>query len=410
MTLSPSPTGPDPRLPSAAVVALSLALATAISLGLARFSYALMLPPMRADLGWSYLTAGAMNTANAAGYLLGALLAPAALRRRPAREVMLAGGIASGLLLWAHGALRSDEALYLLRCLTGVASAAMFVAGGLLAARLASRPGLRSGLVLGVYYGGVGAGIIVSAWLVPAMMAWAVPADGAAWVPWQAAWWALGAVALLATGVSARGTRGLDASALAAQASSPATGAAFPWRRMAWGLASYFLFGVGYIGYMTFAISLLRERHFGDLAITGFYSLLGLGVLASSWLWASALQRHRGGQVMAWLNGLLIVATLLPVLSAHPLAALASGLLFGSVFLSVVASTTALVRHNLPAEAWPQGIAVFTVIFAVGQIVGPTLVGWLADGAGGLSIGLAVSAGVHGLAALMAWRQRPFGV
>ena len=28
--------------------------------------------PMRADLGWSYLTAGAMNTVNAAGYLVGA--------------------------------------------------------------------------------------------------------------------------------------------------------------------------------------------------------------------------------------------------------------------------------------------------------------------------------------------------
>ena len=44
-----------------------------MSLGLARFSYALLLPPMRSDLGWSYLTAGAMNTVNAAGYLLGAL-------------------------------------------------------------------------------------------------------------------------------------------------------------------------------------------------------------------------------------------------------------------------------------------------------------------------------------------------
>ena len=28
----------------------------AVSLGLARFSYALLLPPMRADLGWSYLS------------------------------------------------------------------------------------------------------------------------------------------------------------------------------------------------------------------------------------------------------------------------------------------------------------------------------------------------------------------
>ena len=58
------------------LTALALSLGAAVSLGLTRFSYALLLPPMRADLGWSYFTAGAMNTANAAGYLVGALLAP----------------------------------------------------------------------------------------------------------------------------------------------------------------------------------------------------------------------------------------------------------------------------------------------------------------------------------------------
>jgi len=51
----------------------ALALGSAVSLGLARFSYAFLLPAMRADLGWSYFTGGAMNTVNAAGYLLGAL-------------------------------------------------------------------------------------------------------------------------------------------------------------------------------------------------------------------------------------------------------------------------------------------------------------------------------------------------
>ena len=39
----------------------------------ALLAYALLLPPMRADLQWSYTLAGAMNTANALGYLLGAL-------------------------------------------------------------------------------------------------------------------------------------------------------------------------------------------------------------------------------------------------------------------------------------------------------------------------------------------------
>jgi hypothetical protein len=76
------------------------------------------------------------------------------------------------------------------------------------------------------------------------------------------------------------------------------------------------------------------------------------------------------------------------------------------VFLSVVASTTALVRHNLAAPAWPAGIAAFTIVFAAGQIVGPSLVGWVADGAGGLARGLVLSACVLAFGALLASRQR----
>jgi MFS family permease len=65
------------------------------------------------------------------------------------------------------------------------------------------------------------------------------------------------------------------------------------------------------------------------------------------------------------------------------------------------------VRHNLPGAAWASGIAAFTIVFALGQIVGPSLVGWLADGSGGLARGFAWSAGFLALGALAASRQRP---
>ena len=384
-------------------VAAALALAAAVSLGLARFSYALLLPPMRADLGWSYLTAGTMNTVNAAGYLIGALLAPWGMRRFGARSVLLAGGAGAGLLLLGHGLVWGNTPLYVLRLLTGVASAATFVSGGLLAARLVGQPigaaggnAPTAGLVLGIYYGGTGVGIVVSSLLVPPLSGMAVAHA------WQWAWLALGAAAGAATTITAWATRGLaDAHGAAA------THAPWAVRRFGFGLASYFLFGLGYIGYMTFVVTLLREQQLGSATITVFYALLGAAVVASSWVWAGLLQRERGGGAMRLLNALLAVATLLPVLSSHPVAVFASGLLFGGVFLSVVASTTALVRHNLPAAAWPAGISAFTIVFAAGQIVGPSLVGWVADGSGGLRTGLAVSAGVLALGALLAWGQKP---
>ncbi|MEY4560996.1 MAG: hypothetical protein RLZZ618_273 [Pseudomonadota bacterium] len=393
---TPSPLGSDT---ATLTVALGLALAAAVSLGLARFSYALLLPPMRADLGWSYFTAGSMNTLNAAGYLLGALLSPMWLRRFSPRQVLLAGGWSSAVLLALHGMVTNDAALYGLRGLTGVCSAASFVAGGLMAARLGSSGRLQAGLVLGLYYGGVGLGIIVSAGIVPPLALW--PTSHA----WQWAWLGLAGFAALATLCTARATRSLLEGASAQVAASP-----FAARPFAYALASYFMFGLGYIGYMTFVVTLLREQHMGTLQISVFYALLGVGVLGSSWLWAGLLQRHRGGLPMALLNALLAVASVLPVLGIHAMAVFVSGVLFGAVFTSVVASTTALVRHNLPAGAWAKGISAFTILFAAGQIVGPSLVGWLADGAGGLRVGLAVSAAVLACGALLAVGQKAMSV
>jgi predicted MFS family arabinose efflux permease len=376
-------------------VAFALALASAVSLGLARFSYALILPAMRADLGWSFFTAGAMNTGNAAGYLVGALLAPRWLARFGARQVLLAGGLGATVMLAGHGLVLGDAALLLLRFGAGVASAASFVGGGLLAARLAGGA-LSAGLVLGIYYGGTGLGIVASAWLVPPL------AERLAPHAWQGAWLALAALALLATATTARATRHL-----AAPSAPAATRAPFRWAPMRYALAGYLMFGLGYIGYMTFVITLLRQQGLSAAQTVAFFTLLGAGVVASSWLWAGLLQRCHGGQALALLNGLLAGATLLPVASAHPVAVFVSGGLFGAVFLSVVASTTALVRHNLPSAAWPGGIAAFTIVFAAGQIVGPSAVGWVADGPGGLARGFAASAAVLAVGAVLALLQKP---
>ena len=392
------------RSPPAIAIAAALALGSAVSLGLARFSYALLLPPMRADLDWSYLTAGAMNTVNAAGYLVGALLVSRLLEGSRPRGLFIGGTVLTGVALALHGAVSDTVPLYALRFVTGVGSAATFVSGGLLAVRLVTAPlaagALRrhasAGLLLGIYYGGTGLGIVASALLVPPLAARAVPHA------WQAAWVGLGVLSLAAAGVAAMATRSLRAAP-----GAHAVAAAFERRSIGAGLAAYFLFGLGYIGYMTFVVTLLREEGLGASAIVAFYALLGCAVVASSWLWAPVLQRFRGGGALALLNGLLALATLLPVLSVHPVVVFASGLLFGAVFLSVVAATTALVRHNLAPAAWARGIAAFTAVFAFGQIVGPSLVGWVADAAGGLRTGLACSAFVLALAAAIASRQKP---
>jgi predicted MFS family arabinose efflux permease len=375
------------------LLAFALALAAAVSLGLARFSYALLLPPMRSELHWSYFTAGAMNTANAAGYLAGALLAPRWFAHRDALAVLVAGGLATSAILVAHAFAPDDAVLYALRTVAGVASAATFVGGGLLATRLSARSP-HPGLVVGLYYGGTGLGILGATVLVPPL-------------PWRDAWIALGVVSFACTLVTWGVTR---ASRALVETGPPAAAAGrlgARWAPMAMLLAGYLLFGFGYIGYMTFIVTLLREQGIAPAWVAAFYGLLGAGVVASSWIWAGMLQRFRGGQPLALLCAVLTVATLLPVVSAQPVVVALSCGLFGCTFLSVVASTTAFVRHNLPPAAWAPGIGAFTIMFALGQILGPSLSGRLADGPGGLSRGFACSAIVLALGALFGSRQRP---
>ena len=406
-------------------LALVLALGAAVSLGVTRFSYALLLPPMRADLAWSYTLAGGMNTSNAVGYLLGAMTFPPLFKRYGAARVLLVGAMWAFALMLATGFFTSSAPLLLQRLLAGVVSAWMFVAGGLLAAQLGARQPTHSGLLLGIYYGGVGLGIALSSLLVPAV------AHGlAAYFPkqthaWAWAWWALAvlcavaawlmylrrvdiAALVLSTSTTAATATTNTTSSNAVRTESIEAQSPITYRRrdFSFALLGYACFGAGYIGYMTFIIALLREQAASTSMVTVFYTLLGVAVMASSRLWAKLLDRYKGGQALALLDFLLGCAIIIPAITPWQPALIVSGVLFGAVFLSIVASTTALVRHNWPASHWPIGISAFTIAFAIGQIVGPTLVGYIADSAGGLTQGLLLSAITLWVGALLAWQQK----
>ncbi len=387
-------------------IAIGLSLGAALSLGLARFAYGLLLPPMRADLGWSYALAGAMNTSNAAGYLLGALATPALLRRFSPGAVLMAGSMLASVLMALSG-LFTDTTIWLLqRLAVGVASAMVFATGGLMAARLGATDPARGGLLIGVYYGGTGLGITLSALVMPVVL------QAAAGQPHAWAWgWAALAVLCFAAAAALRWPLAqlarLGGQVVGANVPGAAPAAPLQLRRFACALAAYGMFGVGYIGYMTFVVALLREQGQSATRITVFYALLGVAVMVSPRLWAWLLDRYRDGRPLALLNALLGVATILPVLSNAWALVLLSGMLFGAVFLSLVASTTALVRHNLPPAQWASGIAAFTIVFAAGQIVGPTMIGWVSDGPGGLARGFVLSAVALWAGAALALGQRP---
>jgi predicted MFS family arabinose efflux permease len=380
--------------------ALSISFGAAIALGLARFSYALLLPSMKADLGWTFAQAGALNTSNAIGYMGGALAFPFLSRRIAIARLFLGGCVLTALAMAAAGLTFDFDLLLAQRLACGLFSAMIFVAGGVLATRLATDNTHHSGLVLGVYYGGSGWGIAMAALVVPASL-------GNGDHGWQAAWIALAIAcafcSALAWPMAARMSSGV---AQARADSAIDKGAPLQIARFLPLLGAYGLFGVGYIGYMTFVIALLRAAGMSPAVVTAFYVTLGLATVASGKLWSGVLHRARGGGAFALFCALLGAATLAPALTNSPIVAFASGLVFGGTFLSVVTSTTAFVRHNLSPARWPAGISIFTIVFALGQTAGPVVMGTISDGTS-LSRGFLYSSIILLIAASIAAAQKP---
>src|SRR5258707_15596786 len=64
-------------------------------------------------------------------------------------------------------------------------------------------------------------------------------------------------------------------------------------------LAGYFLFGAGYIAYMTFMIAYVRDAGGGAPAQSAFWCLIGASAFATPWVWRGVLALDRGGRSTA---------------------------------------------------------------------------------------------------------------
>ena len=171
-------------------------------------------------------------------------------------------------------------------------------------------------------------------------------------------------------------------------------------------LAGYFLFGAGYIAYMTFMIAYVRDAGGGALAQSAFWSLIGLSAFVTPWVWRRVLALDRGGFATTIILGVNAIGAALPIFGQSAWLLAISALVFGVAFFAVVGSTTAFVRFNYPPQAWPTAIAAMTISFGIGQTLGPIVVGAITDAVGSLSFALNVSAAMLAAGAVLAAFQK----
>jgi predicted MFS family arabinose efflux permease len=388
---------PDVRqtYPHPATLILILSLAPTVGLGIGRFAYALVLPDMRDTLLWSYSAAGFMNTVNAAGYLAGALLTSRMIRTFGLVNSVRWGTLACVLSLVLCAVSGNFYVLSFARLLAGVGAAAGFVGGATLAATIAQSRPERANFLLSLFYAGPGIGILASGLVAPFVLQWFGPGS------WWIVWWAM-------TGLAVIMTIPVLLAPLHDGARATATSTAkFAIAPVLIYLAGYFLFGAGYIAYMTFMIAYVRDAGGGAAAQSAFWSLIGISAFATPWVWRRVLALDRGGLATTIILGVNAIGAAMPIFGQSIWLLALSALVFGVAFFAVVGSTTAFVRFNYPPQAWPAAIAAMTISFGIGQTLGPLVVGAITDAVGSLSFALNVSAAMLALgAALSAFQKK----
>ena len=373
---------------------LILSLTPTIGLGIGRFAYSLVLPDMRDSLGWSYSAAGFMNTINAAGYLAGALIASRLVKRFGLSAAARWGTLACVVSLALCALSGNFVVLSLARLLAGLGAAVGFIAGGALAATIAQSRPERANFLLSLFYAAPGLGIVLSGLIAPFTLQAAGPGS------WWIVWWAM--TLLSAAMIVPLMLAPIDAGAGLAEAKP----GQFAIRPALIYLAGYFLFGAGYIAYMTFMIAYVRDAGGGALEQSAFWCLIGLSAFVTPWVWRGVLALDRGGMSTAIILGVNAVGAALPLFGQSTAWLAVSALAFGVSFFAVVGSTTAFVRFNYPPAAWPTAIAAMTIAFGIGQTLGPIATGAITDALGELSYALNAGAAMLAVGAVASAFQR----
>jgi sugar phosphate permease len=376
------------------------------ALGLARFGYTMLLPPMQAALSLDNTQAGALATANLGGYLALTVLGGALASHWGPRMVISVGLAVAALGMLLTGLADSFGAALGWRALTGVGSGASNVpVMALLSAWFTQR---RRGLAAGIAVTGSSLALILLGPVVPRLLA-EYGEDG-----WRVCWLGFAGVtlllAILAALVLRNHPRELGLSPLGAP-STPAPRAAAP-EGLDWGSVYrsgviwhiglvYVAFGFSYIIYVTFFTKyLVAEAHYtpaaaGSLFMTmGWFSLL-CGLV---WGWASDLIGRKGALVIVYV--IQAAAFGLFALWPSPTGLTLSAILFGLTAWSIPAIVAATCGDLLGARLAPAGLGFVTLFFGVGQAIGPSAAGALGDAAGSLAPAMLLASAVALLGAI----------
>ena len=336
----------------------------AVSYGLARYGYGLLLPDMRAAFSLSSVALGLIASAAYASYLLAVASAGTLSARFGPRAVVVAGGglAVAGMIVIAvapNGPLLASGVF-----IAGGSGGLVFPPFADVIAELL--PLRRRSRAMAAISSGTGWGVLVAAPI--ALLA----GDG-----WRLAWLGFTALAVIATLWAARTVPG-------SVAATRAVG--LPRLRVSWFacprsgplLAGALLVGLAASVYWTFAVDLANEAGLGRDGARLLLGVVGAASIAGSA--GGDLVERLGGRVALVVSSLSMAGALalLATGAAGPLGAVLSATAFGAAYNLLVALQT-IWSSRVYADRPAVGLGAVMFVLSVGLLAGPPLAGAVAD-------------------------------
>lgn len=339
-------------------------IALAIAMGVGRFAYTPLLPLMQNDLAFSNRVAGYLATANYAGYLIGAVLAgviPLKNHKTKALRISLIISILATLLM---GIFQSYLFWYVLRLISGVTSAFIFVsAASIVLDKLASE---NKTSWSGYVYGGVGLGIFITSLIIPSLNRFYY---------WQGTWIGLALLSGILAIFVWIWLKDNPSNATTPKDLPPTIHITLPPKKwLPWLIIAYGLEGLGYIVTGTFIVSIAEESSIFHSDATFVWFMVGIAAIPSCIVWSSLAKKFGFVKSLVWAMLLQAFGIGLPVFWMSQISLIISALLFGATFMGIATLVTTLARQISPTNS-SRIIGYATAIFAVGQMIGPSIAG-----------------------------------
>jgi predicted MFS family arabinose efflux permease len=353
-----------------------------IAMGVGRFAYTPILPIMQAQAHFSSAIAGYLASSNYIGYLIGAFAAGSPIifnhRLRCFHWSLLVCIATTGLMSI------SDSVWFwcVLRCLSGLSSGLIFVlVSSIVFDSLVKNNQLK---LSGLLYAGVGLGIAVTGLITPPL--------GHSF-GWRGTWLGLMVLTIL-LGIPTIFWLGKDQvekdnhKKNKIKQVDEKQNSFFLWLVIAYGCE-----GLGYIITGTFLVEIAHNTPKLNGLASYCWVIVGLAALPSAFLWS--LGSDRWGRIGVLVTAYLLQAfgVILPVVAPNGLGIFLGSILFGGTFMGITTMVTNFGRGLMPDNS-SKAIGILTGVYGVGQIVGVTGAGLLANKIGGFSLPIFIAGGL----------------